>query len=115
MTVEFYRVLHASGALLLFLSLGGVLLTPADHKPSKMTMALHGLALLIMIVAGVGTVHKDDGVDWGNWLYAKIGCWVLLAAMPVLVRKGMVPRMFGLLLAIAAGATAVWLAQTKPF
>jgi hypothetical protein len=33
----------------------------------------------------------------------------------VLVRKGMVPRMLGLLLAIAAGATAVWLAQAKPF
>ena len=78
-------------------------------------MALHGIALLVMVVAGVGTVHKDPSVDWGNWLYAKIGCWVFLAALPILVRKGMVPRMLGLLLAIAAGAAAIWLAQAKPF
>ena len=99
---------------MLFLSLGGVLLAPANAK-GKLPMVLHGIALLIMVVAGVGTVHKDPSVDWGNWLYAKIGCWVFLAALPVLVRKGMVPRMLGLLLAIAAGAAAVWLAQTKPF
>lgn len=115
MSPEIYRVLHAVGALLLFLSLGGLLLAPADGKPSKLAMPLHGLALLVMVIAGVGTVHKDPSVDWGNWLYAKIGCWVFLAVLPVLVRKGMVPRVLGLLLAIAAGATAVWLAQAKPF
>jgi hypothetical protein len=114
MTPEFYRVLHVAAALLLFLSLGGVLLTPTDAKPSKLVMPLHGIALLAMVFAGVGTVHKE-GIEWGNWLYAKIGCWVFLAALPILVRKGMVPRMLGLLLAVAAGATAVWLAQTKPF
>ncbi len=112
---EMYHFLHAAGALLLFLSLGGVLLTPAGAKPSKMAMALHGIALLVMGVAGFGAVSKDPAIDWGNWLYAKIGCWVFLAALPVLVRKGMVPRMLALLLAIAAGATAVWLAQAKPF
>ena len=115
MTPDLYRVLHAAGALLLFLSLGGVLLLPADAKPVKMSMALHGIALLLMVVAGVGTVHKYAGLNWGNWLYAKIGCWVFLAVLPVLVRKGMLPRMLGLLLAIAAGGAAVWLAQTKPF
>ncbi|MFT4514429.1 MAG: hypothetical protein ACI89X_002098 [Planctomycetota bacterium] len=115
MSPEIYRVLHAAGALLLFLSLGGVLLAPKDAKPSKMAMALHGIALVIMGVAGFGTVSKAPEIDWGNWLYAKIGCWVFLAILPVLVRKGMMPRMLGLLLAIAAGATAVWLAQAKPF
>ena len=115
MSPEIYRVLHATGALLLFLSLGGVLLAPAGAKPSKAAMALHGIALLLMVVAGVGTVHKDASVDWGNWLYAKIGCWVFLAALPILVRKGMLPRMVALLLAIAAGAAAIWLAQAKPF
>lgn len=117
MSPEIYRVLHAAGALLLFLSLGGVLLAAADAKPSKLVMPLHGIALLLMLVAGFGVASKstDPAIEWGNWLYAKIGCWVFLAALPVLVRKGMVPRLLGLLLAIAAGGTAVWLAETKPF
>ena len=115
MTPEFYRVVHVAAGLLLFLSLGGVLLGAKDGKPGKMVMALHGIALLLMVVAGVGTVHKDDGLEWGNWLYAKIGCWVFLAIMPVLVKKGVLPRVLGVLLAVAAGAAAVWLAQAKPF
>ena len=115
MTPEFYRVLHVAGVLVLFLGLGGALLGSKDGKTPRAAMALHGVGLLIMLVAGIGTVHKDDALDWGNWLYAKIGCWVLVAAMPTLVKKGMVPRAVGLLLAIALGVTAVWLAQAKPF
>ena len=115
MTPDFYRVLHVIGVLLLFLGLGGALLGGKDGKPGRGSMALHGIGLLVMVVAGVGTVHKDDAVDWGNWLYAKIGCWVLLAVMPVLVRRGVLSRFVALLLSIGLGGTAVWLAQTKPF
>ena len=118
MTPDTYRLLHVVGVLLLFLGLGGVLAaTGKDKKPAGLFLALHGIGLLVMLVAGVGVVHKDDAIDWGNWLYAKIGCWVVLAALPVLVRKGIVPRMLGLLLAIALGAAAAWLALAveKPF
>ena len=115
MTPEIYRLLHVAGVLLLFLGLGGVLFVGDGQKPGKLPMILHGLGLLVMVVAGVGTVHKDGAVDWGNWLYAKIGCWVLLAVMPVLIKKGILPRAIAWLFVLAIGATAVWLAQTKPF
>ena len=115
MSPEIYRVLHIVGALLLFLSLGGVLLVPGDQKASKLVMPLHGIALVIMVVAGVGVVHKSADLSWQPWLFAKIGCWVFVAVLPVLVRKGILSRFIGLLLAIAAGAAAVWLAQMKPF
>ena len=115
MNVEFYRLLHPVAALLLFLSIGAVLAAPKDGRPPRWAMITHGLALLVMVVAGVGIVHKDAAVDWGNWLYAKIGCWVLLAALPVLLRKGVLPRTVGGLLAIGLAGAAVWLAQTKPF
>ncbi|HEB52574.1 MAG TPA: hypothetical protein ENI87_04880 [bacterium] len=115
MTSEFYRVLHVAGGLLLFFALGAALLAPRGEKASKSAMALHGVALLVMVVAGVGVWHKDEGVEWGHWLSAKVGCWVLLAALPILVRKGTLPRMLAVLLAIALGATAVWLAKFKPF
>jgi hypothetical protein len=114
MSPEFYRVLHVVGVLTLFLGLGGVLAAPGKEKSSRLFLVLHGVGLLLMVVAGVGTVHKA-GLTWGNWLYAKIGCWVLLAALPVLVKKGIVPRMAALLLALALGGAAAWLAQAKPF
>ena len=114
MTPEIYRVIHVTCALLLYLSLGAVVFGPKDEKPSKLAMALHGVALLLMVVAGVGAVHKG-GLEWGGWLYAKVGCWVFLGALPVLVRKGTVPRFFGLLLALGVGGAAAWLAITKPF
>ena len=59
MSLDFYRVLHASGALLLFLSLGGIFFATKDHRPPKIAMILHGIALLVMLVAGVGMVHKS--------------------------------------------------------
>ena len=81
MTPEFYRVIHVTCALLLYLSLGAVVFGPRDEKPSKLAMMLHGIALLLMVVAGVGIWHKDGNVEWGNWLSAKIGCWVFLGAL----------------------------------
>ncbi|MFK7738884.1 MAG: hypothetical protein AB8H80_01075 [Planctomycetota bacterium] len=116
MTPEFYRLIHVACALLLFLSLGGVLLSPADKKAPKSAMILHGIALLAMLVAGFGYVHKSATVDWeAKWVYAKIGCWLLVGALPILIRKGILPKPVGLLVAVAAGAAAVWLAQAKPF
>lgn len=114
MTPEIYRVIHVTCALLLYLSLGAVVFGPKDSKPPKFAMAMHGVALLLMVVAGVGAWHKA-GLEWQHWLTAKIGCWLFVGALPVLVRKGMVPRFLGLLLALAAGGAAAWLAITKPF
>jgi hypothetical protein len=48
-------------------------------------------------------------------MLVKIACWVLLAALPILVRRGVLPRGIAALLVIGVGALAVWLAQTKPF
>jgi hypothetical protein len=117
MTPEIYRLLHVVGALLLFLGLGGVL----SHEPGKapkLSSALHGLGLLLLVVAGVGVMHKSTPkLDWQPWVFAKIGGWVLLGAMPVLVKRGMLPRAFALLLVLAIGAGAAWLglADPKPF
>ena len=118
MSLEFYRVLHAFGALLLFLSLGGILFAARDQHMPRIAMILHGVALLVMVVAGVGMVHKSADtateISWGG-LNAKIGCWVLLAVMPTLLKKGLLGRYGALLLTIAAGGAAAWIAIMKPF
>jgi hypothetical protein len=113
MTPEFYRLLHIVGVLMLFLGLGGMFASEAGKAP-KLFAALHGIGLLLMVVAGVGYVHKKP-LAWDSWLFAKIACWVLMGALPVLVKRGVVPRVGAIVLALAIGATAAWLAQAKPF
>jgi|SRR5688572_3574274 hypothetical protein len=112
MSVEIYRVLHVLGVLMLFLGLGGIF-AQEPGKAAKAFLALHGLGLLVMLVAGIGSAHKG-GLGWPGWMFAKMACWVVIAALPVLVRRGVVPRALGILLALALGAAAIWLAQAKP-
>ena len=113
MSPEIYRLLHVVGVLFLFLGLGGSFAV-SGKEGRGLWMALHGIGLLVMVVAGVGVVHKAP-LEWAGWLYAKIACWVVVAAVPFLVKSGVLPRFVGLLLALAVGGAAVWLAQTKPF
>lgn len=115
MSPETYRLLHVLGVLVVFLGLGGVLATAGDGgKAPKLFLMLHGVGLLVMLVCGIGYVHKMR-FEWENWLFAKIACWVLIGAIPVLVRRGVLPRMVALVVVLGLGATAVWLARAKPF
>ncbi|MCA8965115.1 MAG: hypothetical protein H6838_08540 [Planctomycetes bacterium] len=115
MSPEFYRLLHVIGVLMLFLGLGGVLAGTRDGgKTPPLYLALHGIGLLVMLIAGIGYAHKS-GIGFPSWVIAKIGCWVLLAALPTLVKKGLLIRPAAIALVIAVGAAAVWLAQSKPF
>jgi len=115
MSYETYRILHVVGLILLFLGLGGLLMAPVEKRP-KLGFVLHGLGLLVMLVAGFG-IHARKSLAWDNWLYVKIACWLLVAVLPVLVSKSVLPRWLGWLVAIAAGVTAAWLglAIVKPF
>lgn len=110
MDPKYYQLIHVAAALLVFLGLGGML-TGQGGKASAM---LHGIGLLAMLVAGIGFAHKS-GYGWPNWMIAKIGCWLLVGALPVLVKRGVIGAFGGVMLAVGLGATAVWLAQAKPF
>ena len=116
MTPETYRILHVLGALLLFLGLGGVLATAGRDggKPSSLFFAMHGIGLLVLLVCGIGVLHKG-GYGWPNWALTKIACWVLLGAVPVLMRRGVLPRSMAILVVVAIGGTAAWLGIAKPF
>jgi hypothetical protein len=108
-----YRLLHVVGVLVVFLGLGGMLAAEPGKAPKLFGM-LHGVGLLVMLVAGIGFAHKS-GLGWPHWMIAKIGCWLLVGAVPTLVKRGMLTRLLGLLLALGLGGVAVWLAQAKPF
>jgi hypothetical protein len=83
MSPELYRLLHVTGALMLFLGLGGMLASEPG-KGSKIYGMLHGIGWLVMLVCGIGFAHKTQ-LGWPNWMIAKVGILVLLGALPFLV------------------------------
>jgi hypothetical protein len=73
MSYEVYRILHIAGLSMLALGLGGILLAPggAEGKASRLGVFLHGLGLLVMLVAGFGMMAKlAIAWPWPGWLWS---------------------------------------------
>ena len=77
-------------------------------------MLMHGLGLLVMLVAGFGMQAKGN-VGFPGWLWAKIGIWVLLAVLPVLVRRAVLGPTSALFVAAVLASTAAYLVLMRPF
>jgi uncharacterized membrane protein SirB2 len=114
-----YKILHVLGLVLLMLGLGAILGAGREAaKARRFGGMLHGIGLLVMIVAGFGMMARQGIMglsSWPMWLIAKMGIWVVIAILPVLVKRQVLPSAIGWLLAAALAATAAWLALTKPF
>lgn len=115
MPYDFYKVLHLSGLILLFMGLGAMFFGPRSEsgRLSSMGLALHGIGALILIVAGFG-LHARTGGEWAGWLFAKIGIWVLIGGLPFVVKRKFLPSGMAWILAVALGIAAAWLAVYKP-
>lgn len=113
--IETYRLLHVLGALAVCFGLGGVIATGGreGQKASRTYFLLHGIGLLLLLVAGFGNVSKQ-GLGWPSWVLVKIGCWLVLAVLPFLVAKGILQRFLALLLAVGIAAVAAWLGLQRP-
>lgn len=104
------KVLHLTGVIALFTSLGAILLAGSSKKSATM---LHGLALILILGAGFAMLGKPPmGHAW--WML-KLALWLFLGIAPALAKRKVLPAPLVLLLALAAGAGAAWLGLTKPF
>ncbi len=123
MSILFYKVLHIFGLALSFTALGGMAglsLSGADaevqaraRKPMGM---LHGIGLLLLLVAGFGLIAKLKLPFAENmWISVKMILWILLGGLIALFRRAphlAKPALFAL--PLIAGLAAV-LAFYKPF
>ena len=120
MPLEFYKVLHVLGMVMVASGLAGVLVHTANggtRQSNKMriTLALtHGLGLVIVLVSGFGMLQVA-GLTWAGWTYGKIAIWLWLgAALGLAMRKPkMATKVWYAML--AAVAIAAYLALYKPF
>lgn len=119
MPAEIYEVLHILGIAWLFAALGGAVMhalnggDKASNKARKLMAASHGIALVIILVAGFGLLEKK-GLAFGTWVYIKLGLWLVLGASLTLIqKKPAMARGFWFLLPLLAAAGA-YLAVYKP-
>ena len=117
-----YKVLHLTGVLMVFLSLGGVAMNAINtsgasiawKKPAAIT---HGIGLLISLVGGFGLLARLGIMHGGlpGWALAKLCIWILFAGMiGVLLKKPNLAKPIWFVM-IVGGSLAAYLAGYKPF
>ena len=128
MSFEFYRVLHIFGIVLLFCVLGGLAVfasltrdakgasEPPEHATTRKRLSmLHGIAMLIILVAGFGLMAKSGIMStWPTWIFGKLAIFVVLGGALAFVRRsGQLGRAWLILLPLVGGIAAT-LAVFKP-
>jgi hypothetical protein len=117
-----YRVVHLVGIFLLLVILGGLSYGAGRARGAgagpRLAMALHGIALFVVLLGGFGLLARlgiMHGMSWPGWVWAKLGIWVLLGAAVVIPKRK--PEWGAALLVLlpALGGVAAWLAIFKPF
>lgn len=108
----YYSILHVVGSFVLV-----AYTFSAFAKPEAARRGFHlmvtGLASLVVLVAGVGLLHKG-GYGFPTWAMVKVGCWLLLSALAgAAFRRPSLASLFSLL-AVALVTVAVYCAYMKP-
>ena len=115
MSVAFYHVLHLVGVMCLMLGLGGILAVGKDHADAnRFVSILHGVGLVIVLVSGFGIAGKA-GLGFPTWMIVKLVLWIVMGALLVVGKRGVLPAKATVLVALVLGGVLAWLGYTKPF
>lgn len=123
MSYSFYKIVHFLGIVTLFAMLGGIALhalnggTRKDNVGRVLVAALHGIALLLILVGGFGMVARLGTVElgWPGWLLGKIAIWGVFALLAMLPYRRPALARPALVFWPVLGGLAAWLAVVKPF
>ena len=112
-----YKLVHLAAILMLFSGIGGLWAISRNKSagdPSaarKVLMALHGVALLLILVGGFGMLARLGlHGGWPPWVWIKIVLWLVIGAWPVVLRRIERPSTLIFLIAPILGAIAAWAA-----
>lgn len=111
MSFQIYQYMHHLGLALALISLGGLgamaMLGQAQSKARTPFVALHGTGLLLLLVGGMGWLHKGLGGGFPIWVIFKIVIWLGLGAIIVpMKRKVGLAKTLAVVVVPALAATA---------
>jgi hypothetical protein len=100
------KVIHLAGALGVFTAMGAILFSTPD-SPRKLASILHGISLLLLLLAGFAILKKPP-MELHYWKI-KILIWLFLGVAPVLAKRKVLPTPALLVITLAAGVLAAYL------
>src|SRR6185312_16904153 len=93
MNPQTFKIIHIVSILLLFYAFGALSFVgkPSDGsntRPGRGYKALHGIALLLILLTGLAQMMALKVGFAAPWIHVKLGVWLLLgAALPLITRK----------------------------
>jgi hypothetical protein len=91
MSPIFYKILHLTGVLMVFLAYGGLIvrsmLQSDDRLIRKLGAITSGVGLLLILVGGFGLLAKVYGNAFPLWVILKIVIWVVLGGLIVVINR----------------------------
>ncbi len=111
MSLLFYKVLHLSGVIILFIGLASALM-PKETPSRKTGQIFHGIGLVILLVTGFGFIAKSPTIGYPWWIIVKLVLWLAFGAMPLIGKRGLLPVPVAWLIAVLCGIAAAWLGAT---
>lgn len=112
-----YKVIHLLGVLLLVCGLGGLWAMAAAateesrRAARKLVLATHGTAMFLILFAGFGMLARlGISGSWPLWVWIKVGIWVLLGGLPVLLKRRQTPVGILFFVTPILAAIAAWAA-----
>lgn len=109
-----YKLVHLIGIMALFVGLGASF--DRENKRIKWTGPVHGIALLLILVAGFGML-SSLGIRHSQlpgWVIGKIVIWLFLGLALTLVKRKILSTSILIPLLIGGGGVAAYLALWKP-
>jgi len=110
MSYTTYKIIHLVGIAALALGLGGMMASGGNRKGFAI---LQGIALLVMLVSGFGLLAKLH-LGFPHFAIAKTVLWIVLGALPMLLRKFRVPMTGGIIISLTLVTILAWLGVVKP-
>jgi len=105
-----YKIIHLTGIAALAIGVGGMM---AGGNQRKLFSIVQGIALLVMLVSGFGLLAKLK-LGFPHFAIAKTVLWVVIGAMPVVLRKLRVPAIAGITISLVLVGIMAWLGVVKP-
>lgn len=110
-----YSILHVVSAFVLVGYTFSAFAAPTAERRGFHLM-ITGIASLVMLIAGVGLLHKGGFgfPDWPVWAMVKVGCWLVLSALAGIAFRAPSMKSVLSLVTIALVTIAVYCAYMKP-
>ncbi len=118
MPPHIYHIIHIVGLTILFAGFGGLL--SRDESARKTAMKLHGIGLLIMLIAAFGFIASTNKGTPGAFSYSspfvmvKGVIFLLMGALPVFAKKKVLSPIAVILIAVLLAGIADYIGLVKP-